>query len=228
MIPQQRVGQTHCVFIELIHLLPSPLSPTRRVLGVPATTLTSPPIPCALSKVDNILGFRLRSRHAHKQQRKLASLAGKAAQRLMASWRCALKAIDQTEFRGKGKRSPEYFHREQERWESTDGERALPDLTELCTLPHHNFCILALCPSPNPHIALGGGHLPPAKMLLKTGRAPLALNLTCGQYLTGPAITPSGARRPVKKVSRGLGLPMPYPPSHVYGPLWCQALRSNS
>lgn len=118
MIPQQRVGQTHCVFIELIHLLPSPLSPTRRALGVPATTLTSPPIPCALSKVDNILGFRLRSRHAHKQQRKLASLAGKAAQRLMASRRCALKAVDQTEFRGKGKRSPsEYFHREQERWE---------------------------------------------------------------------------------------------------------------
>lgn len=117
MIPQQRVERTHSVFIELIHLLPSPLSLTQEVLGVPATTLTSPPTPGALSKTDNILGFRLRSGHAHKQQRKLASLAGKPAQRLMASWRRALKVIDQTEFRGKGKCSlSEYFHREQERW----------------------------------------------------------------------------------------------------------------
>lgn len=117
MIPRQRVERTHSVFIELIHLLPSPLSLTQEVLGVPATTLTSPPTPGALSKMDNILGFHLRSGHAHKQQRKLASLAGKPAQRLMASWRRALKVIDQTEFRGKGKCSlSEYFHREQERW----------------------------------------------------------------------------------------------------------------
>lgn len=71
--------------------------------------------------------------------------------------------------------------------------------------PHHGFWILVPC------LSLSSRHLPPAKMLLKTGRAALALNLACGQYLTGPAITLGGAKRSVQGVSRSLRLPVPAP-----------------
>lgn len=56
----------------------------------------------AKSKREDMLGFR-HSRRGHKQQRKLASLAVKPAQQLMMSWRRALKAIGQIEFRGERK-----------------------------------------------------------------------------------------------------------------------------
>lgn len=145
MIPQQRVGRTHCVFIELIHLLPSPLSPTREVLGVLTATLTSPTTSHAPSKSDNILGFRLRSRHAHKQQRKLASLAGKPAQQLMASWRRALKAIHQTE--GKARALLSTFTGSRRGGGRLTGKVCFQTSWSSACYSHHDFCVLALCPS---------------------------------------------------------------------------------
>ena len=62
---------------------------------------------------------------------------------------------------------------------------------ELFTLPsHHDLSTGSMQPSPSlsPQVIFDGCHLP-AKKSLKTERAALALNLACGQHLTGPAVT---------------------------------------
>lgn len=101
LIPQQQLGRAHSTFIELTHLrLHLSHSLERSTQGSPQKLSLSLPFP---SHSMDVLGFRLGSRHAHKQQRKLASLAGNPAQQLGTSWRRALKAIGQIEFSGERK-----------------------------------------------------------------------------------------------------------------------------
>lgn len=58
------------------------------------------------------------------------------------------KAIGQIEFRGKGKLSlPQYFLREQKRWEWVEGAH-FQTARSSAHYPHHDYCILAPCSAP--------------------------------------------------------------------------------
>lgn len=80
-----------------------------------------------------------------------------------------------------------------------EGREVLPDLMELCTLLHHDFWNPVLCPS------LSAQHLPQPRL---EGSFCLELGLWPVSHRTSHK-TPSGPKRSVKRVSRGLRLPMP-------------------